>query len=283
VSQDLDYGLRWRKFGSFVSDREAFNDARSFLPACLKDQQSIEASIMDIADDITYAIHDLEDFYKSGLLAFEMPRDEVKRWLDDLDDATDPDGMSPLEHLKQRLARDYPGRFTDDAFSVAARQVCDHLQTVAAASHNTYERQRMAMARQSVSYLITEYLNGIALNSSPPNLTYAAVNLDDEHWHQIQILKWITRHYVISRTDLALVQRGQQTILRELLSCLKAWIDHGNDQERLPAKLHEDYDAHGQRALIDFVAALPDHHAIAMHQTLRGASGLRPPMPFLSD
>ena len=43
-------------------------------------QQTPEASIMDTADDIAYAIHDVEDFYRVGVLQQGSVATEVLAW-----------------------------------------------------------------------------------------------------------------------------------------------------------------------------------------------------------
>lgn len=52
------------KYSIYDLDKEAF----LFIRPDKNHRQTIEASIMDFADDITYSVHDLEDFYLAGLI-----------------------------------------------------------------------------------------------------------------------------------------------------------------------------------------------------------------------
>ena len=60
------------KFGYYESDAEVFQWAARDTQAA-KGVPTLEAQIMDWADDITYAIHDTQDWYRSG----EIPLDEL--------------------------------------------------------------------------------------------------------------------------------------------------------------------------------------------------------------
>ena len=71
----LKYPWLWKdkgaqkKWGSYASEREYFEWARTDT----KDRTpSIEAQLMDWADDVTYATHDMEDFYRAGLIPLEQ-------------------------------------------------------------------------------------------------------------------------------------------------------------------------------------------------------------------
>ncbi len=57
------------KFGAYQSEREDFEFARERLHS--SSEKTIEAQIMDLADDITYSIHDIEDFYQVGMIPLD--------------------------------------------------------------------------------------------------------------------------------------------------------------------------------------------------------------------
>lgn len=62
---------RQDKFGAFHAENETLVHARSWFDEVVGSgdlEQTLEAAIMDIADDITYAIHDLQDFISAGVL-----------------------------------------------------------------------------------------------------------------------------------------------------------------------------------------------------------------------
>jgi dGTPase len=56
---------RFRKFGSYFADQNWLTFAREGFAG---DGQSIEAEIMEYADDIGYSVHDLDDFFRAGLI-----------------------------------------------------------------------------------------------------------------------------------------------------------------------------------------------------------------------
>ena len=74
---------RHRKWGAYSSDREEFEWVRGLEPREI--WKSAEAELMDFADDIAYAVHDVEDFYRTGLIPLDKlvkDNDEVDRFLD---------------------------------------------------------------------------------------------------------------------------------------------------------------------------------------------------------
>lgn len=260
--------LHWEKFGAYGEEHDAFQDALDCLPVD-DNVQGVEAAIMDVADDITYALHDLMDFYHARLLDIASARDAMKLWrmafADTEPESKVPGPENPFQVLRRKLARDYPARFSNDSYRDALNAVDTHLIMLQQESIGT--RQALSQANKLVSQIITDFTGHLRIDSHPtPDLS--PIQLDPAHWHVVQILKELTRRYVIQRADFALIQRGQQALLRDLLDRVREWC--AEDPDRLPALLMEGYRAYGNRAIVDFVAGLSDHQATALHRALSG-------------
>lgn len=84
---------RWSSWGAYASEREAFAFAMAGPPAA---GRSLEAEIVDWADDISYAVHDVEDFTAGGaipLAALEADAAEREHFLA----LADPGSIGPGE------------------------------------------------------------------------------------------------------------------------------------------------------------------------------------------
>jgi dGTPase len=65
---------RYKKWGVYSTESEDFEFAREILRGEFGqpgDKKTIEAEIMDWADDVAYALHDVEDFYRAGRIPLE--------------------------------------------------------------------------------------------------------------------------------------------------------------------------------------------------------------------
>lgn len=71
-----DEGWKQKKFGAYASEEADFTWARQGQPDVAVGEKSPEAEIMDWADDIAYAVHDVEDFYRGGFIPLERLMDE---------------------------------------------------------------------------------------------------------------------------------------------------------------------------------------------------------------
>jgi dGTPase len=270
-TKNAEYRLRWKKFGAYEDDEDSFRDALTLIPYA--GAQGLEAAVMDVADDITYALHDLEDFHSAGLLATAEARESLETWLrtsgykDEGSAVLGPD--DPYTSLMASLERDYPERFERETFVDAAQSVANHLSSLL--RQEAVGRQRaVASVRTLISRLITEYVAAITINNETPTVSRAPISVRTDHWHQIQLLKEITRQFIIKRSDVAVFQLGQMNTLRGLLEMLQKWCADRNERHRLPIELREYQDQGSARGLIDYVAGLSDHHAIALYRGLSG-------------
>jgi len=273
-AEDSKYRLQWKKFGVYEEDRPAYDDALVFVPHRAAQAQSLEAAVMDAADDITYALHDLEDFHSAGFLATADARESLENWLTNYgyrdSEAFPPqEAEDPFSRLMHTLRRDYPDQFDRELFVQAAKDVADHLRSLLKDTAVGHQRA-VASVRSLISKLITAYVGSVSLAEATPSIASAPIALQPEYWHQIQILKEITRHFIINRSDVAIYQHGQQRTLWDLLDLLNEWCSDTAERARLPVELLEKLNGWGKRAIIDYVAGLSDHHAVALYRGLTG-------------
>lgn len=296
IKNDRHYRLHWKKFGAYQTEWPVLSSAREFLlkgddlpPSFNDNTQSLEASIMDVADDITYAVHDFEDFFLAGKI-------DARTVLDELNPHAS--GRTMLDTLANDLASDYAGWFDKKAFEDAVGQLYDELRY--APKNLTGRPDEVAWIRKFASNLIGRYLGAVTIFHSPPWADGPFIQLGKPEWHHMQVLKHIGRHFVIERHDLALLQRGQQRILHTLVDMLYEWVHSSKDRNRLPPRLlWEVQIAYSEaaysnkpvetryvktegsstpravrgsinRCILDFLCLLTDGQCVALHDKLSG-------------
>ncbi|HEX8629358.1 MAG TPA: dNTP triphosphohydrolase [Catenuloplanes sp.] len=292
-----DPGSGSAKFGAYSTELDDVRQAREPFVGRLADwQQTVEASIMDTADDIAYAIHDVEDFHRVGVLQQGSVAAELMAWQREaaaLRELPDPDldaqvrrpGRS-IERLRRQLHRKDAWISDDEAFAAAVEQVRRELVDglLAAPFDGSIE------AEQSVAQFSAQWTRRLvdAIGVVPrPVVRAGHVQLAVAQWHEVQVLKFVHHRFVLARPDLALHQRGQARLLGTLAQALMAWLVDPEEEARLPRRLHDLVElaeaelppstaeraerARG-RAIIDFVASLSDSQAVALLDALSGRS-----------
>lgn len=279
IKKDVTYRKKWNKFSFYSGQEEFLERIRKFAPAIGSDTQTVEASIMDVADDITYAVHDLEDFYLSGLLDSSLILEELRGAVD----GTPADYENPIQKLRVKLSAEYPGYFGEEEFGRAAAYVLSKL----ADSFPRLSSPKVEPAvRQTTSDLIGRYIISVTLSESPLWPSGPHLALGRAQWHEVQILKAITMNYVISRTDIAVIQRGQTLALRNLAQLLDEWINDERDRTRAPRRLQDLYalavtESEKKRCVFDYLCSLTDLQCLSLLDRLTGSGSPRVGLPFM--
>ena len=301
------------KFSVYVTELDDHAGARLPFAGRIPDwQQTVEASVMDNADDIAYAIHDLEDFHRIGVLQHAPVSAELGQWEADragfaaLDDAAlRSDERRPgrsLEVLRRRLHARDSWMVDDDAFGEAVSRVrAELVDSLLAVPFDGSVDAEQAFGRFSSGWT-ARLVAGMHVLPDPPTRS-GHVLLGRTQWHEVQVLKFVHRRFVLLRPDLALYQRGQARLLTKLVEALDQWLDDRFEADRLPRRLndlvelaHTEYSAlaadHPEtligatgegpagrsgvlalargRAVIDFVASLTDTQAASLLEALSG-------------
>jgi dGTPase len=279
------------KFGVYSTELDDMVQARVPFAGRVADwQQTPEASVMDTADDIAYAIHDLEDVHRVGVLQQGTVAAELTAWQRSSlrsvpDDELNERGPGhAIESLRRQLHRKDSWMADDEAFAAAVEQVRAELVDglLAAPFDGSLEAEAQVAAFSATwTRRLVESIEVV----EQPAVRSGHVALAPAQWHEVQVLKFVQNRFVLARPDLALHQRGQARLLATLVEALLAWLTDPDEEERLPRRIRDLVElgeaelpdgtpdrivqARG-RAVIDYVAALTDNQAVGLMEALSG-------------
>jgi len=275
------------KFSVYSTEVDDMVQARAPFAGRVADwQQTVEASVMDTADDIAYAIHDLEDVHRVGVLQQGAVAAELMAWQRSPGEFEEGRPGSAIESLRRQLHRKDSWMASDDAFAAAVEKV--RAELVDGLLGAPFDGSLEAEARVAAfSATWTSRLVASIEVVEQPAVRSGHVALAPAQWHEVQVLKFVQNRFVLARPDLALHQRGQARLLASLVEALLAWLTDPDEAERLPSRIRDLVElaeaelpdgtpdrisqARG-RAVIDFVAALTDGQAVGLMEVLSGRS-----------
>jgi dGTPase len=261
---------RERKWGYYEGgdDEKSFKFARKGWPKEAKTklpQRSMGAEIMDWADDLTYAVHDVDDFFRAGLVPLDRlgrgPNDpEIKRFEELLTEVRDAD----------------PVQFPNYGIDELVESVREAL-SLGPGEPYRYTAAARADLREFGSKLITRYLEAFMVRNDSGK-DAVVLSIDPEIVREVTALKMLVVVYVIHRPGLTVVQHGQQRLIRELFDFYFAACApdrNGNHhllppgaKERLEAGRHTS--ATRARVVVDLISGLTETAAVQLHQRLCG-------------
>jgi dGTPase len=253
-----------RKWGSYHSEKDDFNFARKHQPSG-SENPCIEAQILTWADDITYSVHDIEDFYQAGLIPLDRlsTQREADRFLSGVSERwqrkgiKSPYNLDELGKVLERLFRLFP-----------------------LSEPYTGERKQQAALRSFSQSLIDNYIAGTKLRD--PQASGQALVRDDNLLMEVEILKELLWFYVIKNPALATQEYGQGQMIEKLFSIIVGAVSE-NKPDRwniLPGRAREflrelganagDEDRH--RIAVDTIAGMTEQQVLQMFHRLTGVS-----------
>ncbi|MDJ0688659.1 MAG: dNTP triphosphohydrolase [Xenococcaceae cyanobacterium MO_188.B32] len=252
----------WRKYSVYQLDKQAFEFVRPEQDT----SQTVEASIMDFADDITYSVHDLEDFYLAGLIPLELL-------------ATDRDEFT-------RFIERWLGDFSNNYFAKIVRSQQNRFQNFLNATYNLKGQYRpgsfeqKAQIKRISSQLIQTYIQSVKLSQDYGDRGYLQYNQAKEE--ELKFLQRIVWHYVISNPRLATQRYGQKKIIRTLFEVYLEAI-HRSDITFIPARFVKEFldlktledkgenkEQEKTRMAVDIVAGLSEAETVLQYRRLTG-------------
>lgn len=240
------------KWGAYASEREVFEWVRDGAaePA---HQPSLEARVMDWADLLAYAVHDFEDFVRSG----DIPMAHLRA------------SSAEREWLLNRVfaRRSVPV----DQYDLHAR-VLDQVLAACPASADDARCFRHAL-RCFARQLVDDAIGGVRLGAGDDGA--ATLFAAPEQHAMIMLTEGLTWHYVIDSSMLAPLRAEQRQLVRELFLAMADAAGTPSRWERLPAALRRGLPRTQSqegvlRLVADAVASMPEQDAMAYHARFAG-------------
>lgn len=251
------------KYGLYQSEKPAFDFARKYHTIGDK-RRTAEAEIMDWADDITYAVHDAEDFYRAHLI----PLDRLASLNDESERKRFFDGMYERQDLTKQLGSD-PRVELEAAFAKVA-------ESFPISEPYTGTIEQRSRLRYFSSALIGQFLNAIELQQ-PSNPDQPFVKIARLQRLQVKVLKALTWYYVIYNPALATQQYGQRRIIRELFAIFCDAACSKNDERNIIPFAFRDDVQHANkdpkavaRIVADLIAGMTEQGLVKLHKRLTG-------------
>jgi len=240
-----------RKFGVYDDDLPVFTWMREGAQAR---RRCLEAQVMDLADDVAYSVHDLEDGVVAGRIDLSWlddpgQRREVWQTVRDWYLPTIPDAQLEQALAGLRSMRSWPtGQYDGSRGAQAALKnltsdlIGEFCTSVQHATHEVYG-----------TWVLTRYDADLVV---PP-----ATGLS------VAVLKGVAAHYVMRAADRVPLMENQRQVVADLVGVLLARPDllepaFRDDHERAST------DEERLRVVVDQVASLTDASALLWHEHL---------------
>ena len=190
-----------KKWGYYSNEADVFAWVTQGQPP---KQRSLAAEIMDWADDITFAIHDLLDFYCAG----KIPIDRCKQ----------PGSAEFNRMLAGMFKRKPDWKKSADDYTEALKAIVENFPIEAHQQYTDSPDDRARLFAFSTG-LIRYFVEAIRVRSREKTAGPLA-EVDPEVRRMVEILKQFIWEYVIQSPDLTVPQQGQRLAIRTVFNRL---------------------------------------------------------------
>ncbi|NYI95396.1 dGTPase [Streptomonospora nanhaiensis] len=250
-------GRTTHKFNCYPDDLPVFEWIRAEAPATDGPEPPVcfEAQVMDWSDDVAYSVHDLEDALYAGMIRLPALRSRTERAqvcaiaAELYCDA----GAAELEEVFTDLLAEpfWPADFSGDITSLAA------LKNLTSELIGRFCRSAERATR--------------ADHGAEPITRYAAdLVVPRRTLLECALLKALTAHYVMARSEAVAYQARERELIAELVAAVRVGAPATLEPAFRAAYEHASDDAAALRVVIDQVASLTDTSARAWHERLAG-------------
>jgi dGTPase len=275
------------KWGAYDSETDALRLVLDLIDRLEGHDRTLEADIMDWADDVTYAVHDIEDFFRFGFIPLHIIREGAASAPGQHSAGVFEEFLTYASiNLRNRHAITLDGA-TRESFGL----LCGLFPT---RTFNDSNSDRV-MLNELTSKLVTRFQRDLTVDRHGRLQRGASQNL-------LELLKQLTWFFVIDQPPLATLQWGEVGVVRDLVFWLTEWAADAFDtklgdqpaddiprKHRMPVRLHgcvtdaiddsasHEYDEQQSytRGVVDYIASLTEAQAYELHGRLGGQSHMR--------
>jgi dGTPase len=245
------------KWNAYSADEPAFNWVRD---DSWGDRRSIEAEIMDWADDVTYAVHDMDDFFRAGL----VPLDRLVR--------LQSERSAFQDYIRERYAKKDKAE-KGEVLATAAEDVLTSGLIHFDAPYSGAREERIYL-REMGSGLINQYINAPMIENDDEH--GAVFTIEEQFRHEVDALKELIWCYVIERPSLAILQAGQRDVIHLLYDRYEKAALAG-ELKLFPTlyveRLKQCQTANAKkRTVVDLVSSFTEAGALEVHRRFTGAA-----------
>ena len=244
------------KWGAYISEEADFKFARDCLAQnqAWAKEQTLEAQIMDWADDITYAVHDLEDFYRARKIPLHVLRDTA---------GSKEEIERVLEHMFSRLKINESERDDYNSIAFGLFGLLPVLQ-----AYSGFQTQRQYLT-DFVNRKLTDFVMKTDVSED------GSLQRDQRLDREVTILKQLTWFYVIEDPALAEQQHGQCKIVEDLFEIYSHEVE-SRASRILPPSFRDQVSGletkqDKVRFVVDLIAGMGEQEIYNRHQVLTGA------------
>lgn len=255
---------RHKKWGVYSIEETDYKFARGETLDTDEKNKSVEAEIMDWADDVAYAVHDVEDFYRAGRIPLE-------RFMRD-----GPELDFFAEYAEAKLK---------ETLELSQAEIKTILLDVTKGGQigRPYvgSTEQRAALKASSGDLIGECVTMVSLAEGIDDKPRLRIPEDTKK--KVEVLKQLTWCYVIDDRAVKTQQHGQRKVVRELFRIYFAATGSSKDAHRgiLPEGSIEQLDqlksagnapdkASRARVVSDIISSMTERQLLLTHRKLTG-------------
>ena len=268
-------GKHSKKWGYYSSQKEDFDFARA-LSSCGDERQSAEAAIMDWADDVSYSVHDVDDFYRAGLIPLDRllaDTDERTAFIKFAFETWKEEGETTLKTFTQKVA----SNFFDQLSFYAGEGSKNDLQIPFSGIRG--QRQRLSALS---GLLIKRYVVGPVPEIPALTLSETSkktfVQINPQLRAEVNLLKLLMRYYVFQNPALVAQQIGHRRVVRELFEILFDAVKLGSKRSGLIPTPYSDTlkeikgsaELERARLVADLIASMTEQQALTLDLRILG-------------